>query len=614
MKQFVKRIIEYFENCDIKRSVLVIVILSAISVILQSVAQSQMNFHPLLSVLLNPLILLANAMPIFLLICIIYCFTNRIWIGYGTSMLVLYILLFINYFKTYFRSETLTINDLTLADEAFNIVKGYELPVPLSVILSLIFTIIVFIFTYKNLKTKRETTKNRIILGIICIPIAVLSYFTLYNKTLTYDIIPSFANEFNDVNIAQHKGFIYTFLTHFNGNKYEEPEGYSINEVKRITENMPDTLSEKENSVNVIAIMSEAFFDINDCKNIKFITDMHPTPNFERLKNEGIYGKIFVPGFAGSTASTEFEFLTGINISNVDSSMPVVYKTHINEDCYSLVRYFKDNGYSTVSMHPGEEWFYNRKATYKRLCFDRSYFLPDYEYSSSDMVNYYLSDKVTADKLINDYKDYLNSGSKNGYFNFTITIQNHGPYKNTLPKIIRFKNTFNLTDEEYNTFLNYANGLYDADLLLGRVYDFINSIDTPTVIVFFGDHLPYLDAEGSCLFKAGLDLLSESEVAFKNKYLTPYLIVGNDAFKSTKTDKDSMSGKKPDISSNYLSIELLKYMEYPLTPYYKAIDGFLNEVPIISAGKGIGTKNQKYEAKILNDYKYLSYWALQEYR
>ncbi|MBR2430591.1 hypothetical protein IKB17_03895, partial [bacterium] len=47
-----------------------------------------------------------------------------------------------------------------------------------------------------------------------------------------------------------------------------------------------------------------------------------------------------VPGFAGATASTEFEFLTGMNIYTIDSSMPDVYKTHVTSKLYSLVDIF----------------------------------------------------------------------------------------------------------------------------------------------------------------------------------------------------------------------------------------------------------------------------------
>ena len=174
--------------------------------------------------------------------------------------------------------------------------------------------------------------------------------------------------------------------------------------------------------------MSEAFFDIEKCINVEFYDGLSPLENLKRFRNNSRYGEIFVPGFAGSTASTEFEFLTGINISNLDSSMPVVYKTHLVKTAYSLPQMLKSMGYTNEAFHAGHEWFYNRKAVYPRLGFDNVQFKEDFKYSKDDLINYYVSDKVTSKKIIDKYKEHINSNAENGYFSFTVTIQNHGPY------------------------------------------------------------------------------------------------------------------------------------------------------------------------------------------
>ena len=50
----------------------------------------------------------------------------------------------------------------------------------------------------------------------------------------------------------------------------------------------------------------------------------------------------------------------------------------------------------------------------------------------------------------------------------------------------------NLSRIDNDIMLSYAQGIYDADKMLGKVYNAIQNIDEDTIVVFFGDHLPYL--------------------------------------------------------------------------------------------------------------------------
>ena len=107
--------------------------------------------------------------------------------------------------------------------------------------------------------------------------------------------------------------------------------------------------------------------------------------------------------------------------------MPVPYKTFLTKKAYSLVRHFKDEGFDTVAMHPGFKWFYNRGVAYNALGFNRTIFIEDLDYKPS-MTNYYANDSEAAKMIINDYSKHLETNYDKGYFNFTVTIQNHGPY------------------------------------------------------------------------------------------------------------------------------------------------------------------------------------------
>lgn len=621
MKKIFNNINNTFKNCGVLKSTSAMAILSGVCVILQAIAQNGLNALGALSIIVFPYLLLLNALPLFLIMCAAYFITNRVWTGFLAAALPLNILLAVNYFKVYFRSETLTVHDFSLFSEASNIMTGYNFPVPIPIIILLILSIAVFIYAFYNITHKPTRLYQRAVPLAITAIVSICAYFTFYNGTEMYSKLPSLANKFNDISIASNKGFVYTFLTHISSYEYTAPEGYSDEKITALLGNDPDAVNSADEKINVIAVMSEAFFDMESCENVEFYKGLNPTPNLTRLRKSSRWGHIFVPGFAGSTASTEFEFLTGINISNIDSAMPVVYKTHVAQDCYSLVQMFKDMGYTTTALHPGKEWFYNRKAVYPRLGFDKTYFEDDFEYTSKDLVNYYVSDKVTSDRIISEYRDYLNSGADNGYMSFTVTIQNHGPYKNTRPETVRIKNTGGIDEEGYNTLLNYANGLYDADELLGRICDFTDKCNKPTIVVFFGDHLPYFDAEGKYLTWLGMDVSATTPESLENRYSTPYIIHGNEAFAEMMNKKGNtvLNGNKEQISSSFLGAELIKYMGITPPPYFTAIEKIENRISEISDYFYIVDGEHKTEltdtdSKLLNDYKYLSYWALREYR
>lgn len=608
-----KRYIIHKKEYGIRQSVLIIAVLALFCTVTQYLS----SFAGMPSMLLFPYFTILNAIPLFVVMCIVYSLTNRIWTGFLTTAIPFYILLTVNYFKVYFRSETLSIHDFSLVSEAADIMTGYDFPVPYMIILSVILSVLAFMFVFKFVKSTHISFFKRVLLLFISAVIGISSYFCFYGNPDTYKKLPSLANKFNDVSVAEHKGFLFTFLSHISSYEYNMPDGYDISSV--IGENKPDEAPVIDTPINVIAIMSEAFFDMENCGNIEFYDGMSPTPNLSRLRRSSKWGHILVPGYAGSTASTEFEFLTGVNISHIDSAMPVVYKTHVTQDTYSIAQMFKDMGYTTEAFHPGNAWFYNRCAVYPRLGFQNAYFLDDFEYTRDDLINYYLSDDVTADKIISSYSDYLSSGNNNGYFSFTVTIQNHGPYSGKEPEIKRIKNNAGADIDGRNALLNYANGLHDADALLGKVCDYIETVNAPTVLVFFGDHLPYFDADGKNLEAIGLDVNSGTPKALENRYSTPYIIHGNSAFCRLFNGGKPDNGCKDNISSSFLVTELLKYMNIGYSPYFKAVSEIGEHISEISGSFYIAdgkhtTELNESQKELLKKYEYLSYWALRDYK
>ncbi|MEE1043408.1 MAG: LTA synthase family protein [Clostridia bacterium] len=594
---------------NLPRFVILIFILSLWTIVFQMVAQ---NFNIMQ---LYPPILLFNIIPVFLVICLLYFITGKIAISYVVTNILLGILLVINHYKIKFRDEPLRASDFSLGNEATNIIQNYSIKPDIIIVVMIIFIVVSFWFVLKKIKNKRPNFILSLTGIIITSVIAITCNQTIYANTKTYDKLLSSLGIFHESTIVSCKGLIYTLLNDAHTTKYQPPEGYSREKVDELLGSY-QTPEYTGKMPNVIAVMCEAYADIQDWENIKFTGDS-PYQYINYMKRRGCYGSIVVPGFAGATATTEFEFLTGNNTSAISPTMPTAYKTHINGNVNSIVRYFKDMGYEAVSMHPGYPWFYNRQNVYLRMGFDSFMSKDDLE-GDVPNINTYALDTVASDMIIKDYERHLREAPDKGYFSFTVTIQNHGPYDDDE---LRYETEYvskdcGLTDEEYYIINNYLGGIKAANDFIKVIYKYINTLDEPTVFIIFGDHLPYLDAEEKIYEKLGLDIASNSFDAYINRYSTDYFIIGNDAY--TDKNKPSVRGKQKLISANYLSLKLFQYMNMEFPPFHSFLYDMMQYAPILSKqhnGTGEGFEEQLPEEfnEIYKNYKILQYYNLKEY-
>ena len=475
--------------------------------------------------------------------------------------------------------------------------------------------IISFWFVIKHIKNKRPGLLTSVIGAVLCVALTVTANFTIYKKTNIYSSLLSGLGIFHESKLVSSKGLVYSLLNSSKTMKYQQPEEYSKEKVEEILNryNQPE-ISEK--TPNVIAVMCEAYTDIQDWANVSFV-DENPYSYVNYLKSIGCYGEIFVPGFGGATAATEFEFLTGNNTSAISDAMPTAYKTLITDNTYSIARIFKDLGYRVNAMHPGNPWFYNRQNVYMRMGFDSFTSRDDLE-GEIPTVSSYAMDTVAAQMIIDDYNKHLEETPENGYFNFLVTIQNHGPYSNE--NLVYEKEYISkdagLTDEEYYIINNYLGGVKDANVFMQTIYEYINTLDEPTVFILFGDHLPSLDTENMIFEKLGLDIASDTYEAYQNKYTTDYVIVGNKAF--SRNYKPSVIGKQDLISANYLSLKLFQYMNMDLSPFHSFLYDMMQYAPILSKqhnGTTAGYEEVLPEefSQILKEYKILQYYNIKDY-
>lgn len=286
---------------------------------------------------------------------------------------------------------------------------------------------------------------------------------------------------------------------------------------------------------NVIVIMSEAFFDPTTMPNLSF--SQPPMPNFNRLAalENSLSGNIVVPVYGGGTSNTEFEFLGGSPHLFFGSRFYVPFENweryFSREIRTTLPWLFRANGYRAVSIHPYYEDFFNRNRIYPNIGFEEFITLEDMP--DAPVWGSFISDEYFTDRIIEQI--LLAEEDNVPLFLFGISMQNHwgfDPMKyGTLDLAVMAESPY-LNENEIGSVNSFLQGIHDADKQLGRLVDFVENRDTPTIIVFFGDHLPILGLHADRIFEK-LGFVSQQEDFYwtledwQAIFQTPYLVWAN---------------------------------------------------------------------------------------
>ena len=363
-------------------------------------------------------------------------------------------------------------------------------------------------------------------------------------------------------------------------NRNYPPENYDEEILK---ESLEDAEGSKNKiygkTPNILVIFSEAFFDITQISEVEFSVDV--TKNFKELQSEGRLFNLLSPAYGGLSSNVEFELLTGGNLayfSNGYIPFNSLYKDSKSENYPSLIRELNKNGYNTKIVF-GKD-FYKSEKQYKYLG-AKSYEDVD---NSNFYKGYFNSDEYLTDLMI---KELENKGEA-PLFYFTATIQNHMPFCNDkyLEYDVEVKNT-SLGKGETEFILSYAQGVYDADKQLKRIYDYIQNFEEDTIIIFLGDHLPYISLENKDVL-ADLSYFNteDEKLNLYRKYATQALVLTN--FETE--NKGTICNSSPDFLLNYV----LNNMDIELSSYYKWLYDFYEKLPATNKALSFSNTGKSY--------------------
>lgn len=509
--------------------------------------------------------MLMNFIPIILFMTFIYFLSNRLWVGFLSTWLLFVTMSMVNKFKLTFRDDPFSFIDITLIKESLEMKGKYEIHLTRNMIILFIGLIIITVILKMFLNYRIRSKKVRwSLLGAVCV-LSIIIFGKPYFNNEIYASVgdKSLINVWSETQQFQSKGFVYPFIYSTQSAKDKELEGYDENKAKEELNKYSYHDITEDKKVNVIAVMLEAYNDFSKFDGVEFNID--PYKNFHQIQKESLHGKLITNIFAGGTIDTERAFITGYN----DHPMYI-------KNTNSFTRYLKEQGYRTEAMHPIYGWFYNRRNVNEYLGFDSFDY---YENKYKDIQEAFLDDM--------DFFDYLIEGFENSkennqpYFNFSVTYQNHGPYSNEKYIDEQFlAKQSHYDDANYNIANNYFSGIYKTDLAMKKLVDYFRNEEEPTVVVFFGDHNPWLGEGSTGYSMMGINLEPSSEEGFLNYYETPYIIWGNDAAKEALNRDFTEDGK--NISPSFLMSEIFEYFGWEGNEYMQFITDFKANIDVIN--------------------------------
>jgi phosphoglycerol transferase MdoB-like AlkP superfamily enzyme len=564
----------------------------------------------------RPLVLLLNGLVVLAFTMLIGTIFASSFGGLATSMIVFGGLGIANVIKVELRDEPVVFADLGLIKEVGNAAEGYSIDLHPPLIALLAVCAVIFILLAKFVRSWHPAKRRTRVIASVCSAALFVAMFPLvfsndaiYQYTL--DRYLDSTNQYNFSAVCKNVGFNYYFAHSVDLNEIDKPSGYHKKEVESwISEHdaavaassTTSDSSSAETAVaasgvqpNIIFVMCESFTDLSDEEEFAYSEQDDPLAGFKRVcSSDGalVSGHIVVSNYGGGTANTEFDVTTGMKTNFISDKNPTAFYC-LHRATNSLFRAAEESGYTTAFMHPGYSWFYNRQNVYKMLGVQYETF--NEAFTSDDMLGGWITDEAFLRQLEQDFQE-LTQDSDQPLLYYGVTIQNHLQYEygkyvyegteyyDPVPLDVE------ISDESMEPLAVYMRGVRDSSEMISELTDYLDTVDEPTIVVFFGDHRPNLGADYSVYRELGSDVgLNDTPENTIETYSTPYVIWANKSYCSLVDTAQAVEElDMPEgnlISDNYLGAVAYELAGLSGTDAYF---DFLNEarrvVPVICRG------------------------------
>jgi len=338
-------------------------------------------------------------------------------------------------------------------------------------------------------------------------------------------------------------GLLLNFRLETKESIIKKPESYSPKSLSALEAEYSSAAESTETvKPNIIVIMNEAFSDLRVIGDLQ--TDVPVMPFFDSLSENTVKGFACTSAFGGTTANSEFEFLTGNSMAFLPS-FSVPFQQYIVEPMFTVERYLGSLGYQSFATHPCEIENWSRYRAWPWLGFENHSFIE--AYSDAELIGTAVTDSSLYSYITEQYEQMDNSRPK---FIYSVSIQNHSPYTDLDEQYV------DVHMQGYSSYAvdAYLSLIHRSDEALAELIAYFEKVEEPVVILMYGDHQPVLP-DGFYEYLA--PELSEQQLQVK-KYIVPFMLWANYDIPEQQVELSSL---------NYLSNYLLETAGLPFSPY-----------------------------------------------
>lgn len=436
----------------------------------------------------TPLVFLFNSFLITVTFSIVYMVRRRVF----TRILLSVLWLFLGTCNGYLLLKRVTpfnAQDLKVLSDALSLTGNYFSPLELALLIVGIAAVVIWIISMWR-RGGQYIGKVHRILAFIGVFLWAGAYVVLTDVAIDKRVV---SNYFGNIAFAyEDYGFPYCFTASLFNTGISEPSGYSKGTMEEIDKdgslNVSMTGRSEEELPNIIVVQLESYFDPTEVEWLQFSED--PIPNLRKMYQEYSSGYFKVPSVGAGTANTEFEVLTGMSMRFFgpgEYPYKTYGKTKVIESAASALRQL---GYGAEALHNNGGNFYSRAQVFNNMGFDH--------FTSKEFMNILRTTPngwATDDILIPNILESMDTTEEQDFV-FTISVQGHGEYP-TEQIIENPAITISGVEDEgtRNAWEYYVNQVYEMDKFAGDLVAAMEKRGEPTVVVFYGDHLPTMDLQ-----------------------------------------------------------------------------------------------------------------------
>lgn len=473
----------------------------------------------------TPVVFLYNAFMIFITFSVVYLVKRRMFVRIIISVLWL-ALGVANGYMLMKRVTPFNAQDFKVAKDGITLINNYFNGAELVGLAVGITAVVIWVISMWRRGGQYDGKMHRLwaLAGVI---VWFVIYGMISDLAVEKRVVSTY---FGNIAFAyEDYGLPYCFMASVFNTGITEPNDYNEDTIVKISDQRNMTRNEtgraEEELPNIIFIQLESYFDVAEAE--FFTTSEDACPNLHAMYEKYSSGYFKVPSIGAGTANTEFEVLTGMNLRYFgpgEYPYKTVLKNQVSESAATALGAL---GYGTHALHNNGGNFYSRAKVFNNTGFD--------SYTSKEFMNILQTTEngwAKDDILIQHIMEAMDTTDGQDFV-FGISVQGHGDYPEERiienPKIL----VEGIADEAVkNKWEYYVNQVYEMDQFAGNLVRAVEGRKEPSVIVFYGDHLPTMglkaeDLKGRYLYNTNYVIWDNIGLPKEDRNIPSYQIMAD---------------------------------------------------------------------------------------